>query len=568
MNVLVKQIFYLVLIFFFSVSSKLVAQNLYLEILGESDSTTQIIKQYKIEKKHTNAASISKTLNSLKDALYKDGYINYSLIQSFKKNDSIFSYHIKLNSKIENIIITYNKDAINISDIKQVSKTVNENNFTLPFNKIESAIAFLNTKVSQNGFPFAQLKLENISALNKNTLQAVLKIGNTKNKRKLDAVLIKGYENFPKSYLDRFLKIKPQKSFNIETIKKKLKGLNNLRFAKQTKESEILFSKDSTTLYLYLEKTASNAFDGYLGFSTNEETNALEFNGFINLNLTNNFNFGEAFSLYYKSTENEQRNFDINLNLPYLFGTPIGTELELNILKKDSSFTTVKQSAKVFYQVDPKSRIFAGIDNYTSNNLLKNDILTNTDDYTSNFYTTKYTFENRNTNDPLFPVNTFFTLEAGVGKRTRDNSTEKQTKLSLSAFHHIKLNSKNSFYAKATGALLNTENHLENELFRFGGINSIRGFEEESLLATEYVLLNTEYRYRLSNTMYAHSIIDFSALNNKLTNQKNNLYGFGIGFGIVTRAGLLKLNYANGKAESQKFTFSNSNIHLSLSSFF
>ncbi|MBQ0769826.1 MAG: hypothetical protein KBT58_11070 [Bizionia sp.] len=568
MNVLVKSNLYLLLIIFFSISSKSVAQNLYLEVLGETDSITQIIKNYNVPKKHPDASAISKTLNTLKESLYKDGYINYAISASHKKNDSTLTYHLQLNSKFEYIIITYNKEEIDTSVLKQISKRVTANDFTLPFHEIESALAFLNTKVSQNGFPFAQLKLKNISAVNKNTLEADLKISNTENKRKLDAVLIKGYENFPKSYLNRFLKIRPQKNFNIETIKKKLKGLNNLRFAKQIKDPEILFSKDSTTLYLYLEKTPSNAFDGYLGFSTNEETNALEFNGFINLNLTNNFNFGESFSLYYKSTENEQRNFDISLNLPYLFNTPIGTELELNILKKDSSFTTVKQSAKVFYQIDTKSRVFLGIDNYTSNNLLNNAVFSTADDYTSNFYTSKYTFENRNTNDPLFPLNTLFSMEAGLGKRTRDDSTEKQTKISLTTFHTIQLNQKNSFFVKVSGALLNTNTPLENELFRFGGINSIRGFEEESLLATEYVVLNTEYRYRLSKAIYAHSIIDYSTLNNKLTNQKNNLYGFGIGFGIITRAGLLKLNYANGKAESQKFTFSNSNIHLSLSSFF
>lgn len=568
MNVLVKPNLYLIVLLFLFFSSKSVSQNLYLEVIGETDSITQVLKKYSTQKRHKDVTAISETLKTLKESLYKEGYINYLIIDSSKKNDSTFSYKVRPNSKYEFIVINYNKDVIDTSFLKQISKTVTGEKFTLPFQQIESALTYLNIKVSKNGFPFAQLNLENISALNTNTLQAHLKVNYTEDKRKLDAIVIKGFENFPKSYLKRFLKLKPQNSFNIEAIKKKLTGLDNLRFAKQIKEPEILFGKDSTTLYLYLEKTPSNAFDGYLGFSTNEETNTLEFNGFLNLNLTNNFNFGESFSLYYKSTENEQRNFDITLNLPYLFNSPIGTELELNILKKDSSFTTVKQSAKAFYQINTKSRIFLGIDNYTSNNLLENPVFTTTDDYTSNFYTTKYTFENRNTSDPLFPSNTLFSFEAGLGKRERDAITEKQTKIALTTFHNIKFNQKNSFFVKVSGSLLNTKNHLENELFRFGGINSIRGFEEESLLATEYVVFNTEYRYRLSNTIYAHSIIDYSTLNNKLTQQKNNLYGFGVGFGIITRAGLLKLNYANGKTESQKFEFSNSNIHLSLSSFF
>ncbi|TYB73879.1 hypothetical protein ES676_09045 [Bizionia saleffrena] len=568
MTVLVKKKPLVFLIIFIILSSTSVAQNLYLEVTGETDSITEILKNYSTLKKFPEASAVLDALGSLKESLYNDGYINHTLINNSKKNDSTFAYQVRLHSKYEYITITFNKNTINPKEVKHISKLVTENEFTIPFQDIEATLDFLTIKVSKNGFPFAQLNLENISAKNKNTLQAELKISNTTEKRKLDAIVVKGYEKFPKSYLRRFLKITPQKSFNIETIKKKLNGLNNLRFAKQIKDPEVLFSKDSTTLYLYLEKTQSNAFDGYLGFSTNEETNTLEFNGFINLDLNNNFNFGESFALHYKSTENEQKTFDVALNLPYLFNTPIGTEFELNILKKDSSFTTVKQSAKVFYQIDTKSRFFLGIDTYTSNSLLKNPVFTTTDDYTTNFYTSKYTFENRNASDLLFPINTYFALEAGLGKRTRDNTGEKQTKLAVTTFHNIKFNAQNSFFVKVSGALLNTKNHLENELFRFGGINSIRGFAEESLLATKFAVINTEYRYRLSKTIYAHSIIDYATLNNTLTQQKNNLYGFGIGFGIITRAGVLKLNYANGKTESQEFEFSNSNIHLSLSSFF
>ena len=34
---------------------------------------------------------------------------------------------------------------------------------------------------------------------------------------------------------------------------------------------------------------------------------------FLNLNLTNNFNYGETFKLLYKSDENDQKTFETNL---------------------------------------------------------------------------------------------------------------------------------------------------------------------------------------------------------------------------------------------------------------
>jgi hypothetical protein len=52
----------------------------------------------------------------------------------------------------------------------------------------------------------------------------------------------------------------------------------------------------------------------------------------------------------------------------------------------------------------------------------------------------------------------------------------------------------------------------------------------------------------------------------QLSNQQ--LYGFGFGFGLRTNAGLLRFNYANGKPKNQRFNFSNSKIHLSLTTTF
>jgi outer membrane protein assembly factor BamA len=51
---------------------------------------------------------------------------------------------------------------------------------------------------------------------------------------------------------------------------------------------------------------------------------------------------------------------------------------------------------------------------------------------------------------------------------------------------------------------------------------------------------------------------------NNISNAKEKLISYGFGFGVLTKSGLLKFNFANGKNENQRFRFSNSKIHLSL----
>ena len=133
----------------------------------------------------------------------------------------------------------------------------------------------------------------------------------------------------------------------------------------------------------------------------------------------------------------------------------------------------------------------------------------------------------------------------------------------LKASKIFNLNRKNSFYILLQAQGIDSETYLQNELIRFGGINSIRGFEENSINTTGLGVLATEYRYQLGPTLYVHSIIDAGYFDTpSQSNQK--LYGFGFGFGLLTDAGLLKFNLANGQTENQNFRFSDSKIHLSL----
>lgn len=558
----------IILIFFLFSLSNLLAQDLSLIISGSNNQENTIINSLEYKKKHTNYNSIINEIDTVAQKLIKAGYIDYEQSPIKKLNDTVFKIKLKLNTKYNLIKINYNNSVIDKKIIDEISKNSFEHYFIIPFKNIEKTLETINNKISNNGFPFSKIKLSNLKKESENSLTANLIILKGGNKRSLDKIIIKGYEKFPKSYLKRFLKIKTQKKFNIEEINRKMTTLKSLGFAEQTKNPEALFTKDSTTLYIYLKKLQNNAFDGFLGFNTNEETNKIDFNGYINLKLNNNLNYGESFNLIYKSDESQQKNFEINLNLPYLFSTPIGTELSLQILKRDSSFTSVSQKANLFYQLTPKSKIFLGVEGVESNNLLNNELNLDIEDYNSNNINLKYIFENANNTSNLFRLNSKINLELSFGKRKTENLTEEQEKYSIDAFYTFKINKKNSFYTRIQAATKNSETYFENELFRFGGINSIRGFQENSILANKFYVFNTEYRYELNKNLYSYTIIDFSNYENKISNTKENLYGFGLGFGLLTRAGLLKFNFANGKSENQNFMFSNSKIHISLVSFF
>lgn len=541
------------------------AQLLHLECFGTTANESAIIDALGYTKTFKTFNALETEVSKLKHQLILKGYIETKQIDYIQKNDSSYQVHLSLKNKYTSIEIE-NISLVDKELLRQTGFLTKQNTLKLPLDQVEFTLEFINNALANQGDPFTSLEINTITKKDSTSLSGNLTVSKS-NIRTIDKIILKGYEKFPPSFLKYYLKIKAKNPFSLDDIKEKSKALNNLAFASQIRDPEVLFTRDSTLLYMYLEKTKSNTFDGFLGFGTNENSNNIEFDGYLNLNLTNNLNYGESLKLLYKSDENDQQTFDLNIILPYLLKTPIGLDLNLNIFKRDSSFATISQNIKLNYQINSRQLLSAGITSVNSTDLL--DVPSPLiQDYNSNQYTLNYQYSIRRNFNKLFPLQFLFNISSGIGKRRYEDKNEPQTNVYMNTLKIFNLNDKNSIYSRLNGRYLVSDSYLENELPRFGGINSIRGFEENSLIANLYAVLNTEYRYQLNEGMYIHSVIDAAYFENQIANQKEKLFGFGFGFGLITKAGLFKLNYTSGKTESKSFKLSDSKIHLSLNTTF
>lgn len=540
------------------------AQELTLKIDTQIKANQHVIDELGYAKTFENRSLLEAEIERIQKQLYNKGYINLQLLS--KTVDKFqFNAILKLGRRYDNIDIFGGTDYfVTLGFSPQIEPNTNLTFVRVSMERLAYTLEQFSKLLADESYAFARVRLADIKPEKDQRLRANLIIDKGR-KRSIQGVNVLGYEKFSKSYIKHFLDIKTQKPFNLEQIKSKMELVNQLTFVRQKRPAEVLFTSDSTTVYLYLEKIKSNRFDGFLGFGSNEGTGAIEFDGYLDLTLTNNLNFGESFKLNYKSDENEQKTFDIALDLPYLFGSPVGSTLNLNIFKKDSTFTTTQQRIKLFYPLGDKQQIGLEYRNQQSNVVIENPAVL-AEDFDSQFYGLTYQYMTRQKNDVLFPIKSQLNFTAGLGQRSTTETVE-QRHLQLKAHHILQLNPKNSIFIKIHLEDLDSKQYLFNELIRFGGINSIRGFEENSLFASRLGVLCSEYRYRISPGLFVHSIIDAGYMQNEQRSDEQ-LYGFGFGFGLRTNAGLLRFNYANGKPKNQTFNFSNSKIHLSLTTTF
>ena len=558
---------HLIYIIIFCLSISAYSQNYYLKITGSSKSENQIIDSINYNTKHPNIKSLNKEITIISEKLTKIGFLDNKPLETKQENDSTYTSKIELKNRIKeiHIYIGINNSFFNSTQVKNDS-------LILPYYEIEN---FLNQKIieaEKKGFALSKIKFENIKRKN-SIIYADLNFKSEK-KRTVNSIILSQINPeeksfFPKGHLKQLNKKYLNKTFNQETVKELYNDINSFEFITQTKYPQILFTNDSTKIYVYVEKRSANTFDGYIGFS-NDENKKTTLNGYLDLALLNTLHAGEQFSLYWKSDGNQQKTFNTRIEIPYIFNSSLGIKAQLNIFKQDSTFQNTKTAIDLGYYLNYNSKIYLGYQSTESSDI-QNTNNSTISDYKNSYITSSLEYKKIDYSNNLLPKKAYVNFILGYGKRNTNNTPETadsspQAYVNGNFSYNFELNKKNYININTQSYYLKSKNYITNELFRFGGINSIRGFSENSLQANFTSMLLTEYRYLISKNLYINSILDY-AIYQDLTNSQNpdkikNLTGIGIGTNIQTISGLLRINLTNGGTKLKEIQLFNTIVNI------
>ncbi len=532
-----------------------IAQEIKFVAASKIDSENIIISKINYKKKHKNYASVLLENEKISEHLKNNGYLLLTNDSVIKKNATYISY-FSLNQKIDTIELNIeNKTSIYVKEYNPF-----RNKIKIPILELKKLMSGISKKLAQEGSVFSEVKLENIAIKNKR-LFAKLNVKRSE-KRIINKTIIKGYKEFPTSFLKNYYSLNNKAFFNEEKISEISKLTKNLNFVEEIKKPEILFKEDSTLLYIYVKKKKNNSFDALVNFAS-EENGDILFNGNIDLKLSNILNSGENLELFWNSIGLERQEFKFKIEKPYIFNSKISPEAVFSIYKQDSSFVNTKLETSFNYSLNNKNRIALNYSSESSNNLIEAD--NNIISYSNYFIGLSYEYKIPSNN--LFLNNKLFiNIKPSFGNRKSNDTNTQQFKVIASASYIYEINTKNNIYIKNETGYLDTGLVLNNELFRIGGANSIRGFNEQSIFTEKFTFFNTEYRYLTSKTSYLYSLFDFGQFK---SNKKNNSL-LSLGFGYLFSTSNYKINIATaiGKVGSEKFDFKNSKLIISWINYF
>jgi hemolysin activation/secretion protein len=109
-----------------------------------------------------------------------------------------------------------------------------------------------------------------------------------------------------------------------------------------------------------------------------------------------------------------------------------------------------------------------------------------------------------------------------------------------------------------------------NELYRIGGIKTLKGFDEQSIFASTFALLNIEMKYLFQQNSGFLLFANAAYYENRVMSKPTSDWPWGIGAGLnlETGAGLFSLYYALGSQKGNPLEWRDAKIHFGLLNFF
>lgn len=446
-----------------------------------------------------------------------------------------------------------------------------------------------------NGYPFAKVWLDSISAEN-GVVNAQLFL-DQKSYIRLSPLQVSGEADIAVQYLSFYLGLKDGTPYNREKILQAKNRLQELPFVRLKKDPYVTFQNGFATVHLELEKKNASRFDFLIGVLPDKQKRGkVLITGSLEAEFKNQFGKAEEIYLQFEQLRPQTQQVEVSFAYPYLFKLPFGADITFELYRRDTNFIDIKYETGVKYSFSGNNYLKAFAGKHVSN-LLSVDTasikvsgrLPDTLDISRTTLGLEYALERL---DYRYNPRSGFSvrLRAGAGLRDlRRNSLIESAGLGelydalVSRSFQYRIEAQAAYYLPVgqtgavkvgiqTGILLSDDKLLANEQYRIGGNRLLRGFDEESVFATNFVVSTLEYRLLLDRNGYLYVFGDLGRVDEETVQhieQSISLpYGFGAGLTFETKAGIFGISLAYGSRKGNPIDFGEPKVHFGFVSLF
>ncbi|MDC0230908.1 BamA/TamA family outer membrane protein [Aureispira] len=417
---------------------------------------------------------------------------------------------------------------------------------------------------------------------------------NQKREKKKKRVLI------TKGFMSSYLGIQKGKLYDEKAVKKIQNRLSSLRYLNMYQLPYVVFKDNRAEVNLFLMSRPSSRIDVLFGFLPSKDPQSgvqrFDFTGNIDIDLINPFGTGKRLQLKWQQIKAGTSDLLIGFQWPYLLKTPLGLDFAFKLYKRDSSYIDIIADVGLQYLFNGNSYIKAFWLNTTTNlinvntsNILSTRTLPSMLDINNTSFGVEFYYDNLDYKfNPRKGFETKLVASFALKNIRKNNSIQElqdpqdssfnfsslYDTIPLNTFQYRFLLQHSQFFQLwkwstlmariSSGLVISKDAVYENETFRIGGNRLLRGFDEESILATWYNVFSLEWRFLFGKNSYAYIFGDFAYLQKKSIgeNYEDFPVGFGVGVALETKVGVFGLTYALGTQQGNPILFNNSKVHF------
>ncbi|WP_215224306.1 BamA/TamA family outer membrane protein [Echinicola shivajiensis] len=450
------------------------------------------------------------------------------------------------------------------------------------FDEILSLIDKIIKENEDNGYPFASVKLDSIGQ-EENLFTASLQL-NQGPLITFDTLRLVGNSKANVAYLGRYLGINPGRPFSqntVDEIRKRLKQQNGLKISDNP---QVSFQNSEATVYVPLVDRKVNSIDGIIGLLPNEtERSKMLVTGQFDLELFNVSGRGRNYGLHWQRLSQYSQNLKIKAEEPMVFGSGIDVKASFYLLKEDTTFINRDFRIDLGHQLSPLLYLNF-FSKRQSGDLLS--VSTEEDEVSTLPEVLDFRFNSYGAQFNLFALDDIFnprsglrvSFESAVGNKKILMNTaipeDLYEDVDLTALQYYGEFSIENYWRwspmlmamiRLRAGKIAGNNVLKNDMFRLGGLRSIRGFNENFFFANQYVYANFEPRFYFENGSYFMGFMDVAVL------EQNGLIGeremdrpvsFGGGLSLDTGQGAFQFILGVGKSNEQQMGMNYAKVHF------
>ena len=506
-----------------------------------------------ISSKQVNTFSI----NNYTTRLQLEGYLYAQLDSSLNIGDTLFHYF--------NLGPKYRNKHLQIKGVTNQNKSYKKHrDENLSFKDLRKKQIQIVKQAENNGYPFAQIRLDSILVTDSTVFaDLILDPGPLFS---FDSITLHGDVKIKPSFLSRFLAIKPDEPFSQRKVENAAIYLKELAFL-QTSKPDLIFAEEKAKMILPLKARKANQADGVLGLMNNANGNGrVLITGELNINLNNLLQTGKRLHLHYRRFNINAQTVEFNYYHPVLIG-PIDSKLDFSLLRQDTSFLNVSRQISLFVRsAGTTLGIFSGL---MTSRRLSSTISPQSLSFDNYIY--GFTYEWKNLNDFFMPrkgQKIFGRFSAGNKTVLEEIPPQSNFRINNSQFsfdfkieNYVTKKRATVFSSLALGKIYNNTNtYFLGDYYRFGGLKSLRGFNENNFFSSSYIISNLEYRIYTEESSYIFLFYDQGVLDNR--SKIDYPLGFGPGISFKSNFGIFNFVFAMGRSNDQNLSLNLAKFHF------